>query len=192
MQQGTLRADAAASISRILDAAHAALAGGGVASLSRIAEEAGVGVATLYRHFPNRRALASSVYQRVFAQAVVPLLMRFEDTDGDHESLVDILDRISAVFTREHNLMASVQDVGPLTDSLISSHDRLFGDLSSRGRAAGHLRSDLGGGELARLLGVIALGSGLVAEDDVQRRRMIDVLLDSLRPTDGGDARSMA
>jgi len=183
MRDRTLRADAASSISRILDSAHAALVEGRASSLTRIAEEAGVGVATLYRHFPNRQVLARSVYQRVFTQTVEPVLRQLEDTDGDHQSLVRILDRIGAVFTRERNLLASIEDVGPLTDALIGRHLGLFDALAERGRAAGHFRADLDGRDLARLLGVIALGSGLVAEDDAQRHHMIDVLLEALRPT---------
>ncbi len=182
MRGTALRADAASSVSRILDAAHGALVAGGAASLTRIAEEAGVGAATLYRHFPNRQVLARAVYQRVFTQTVEPLILRLEDCDGDHDSLVHILERVGAVFTRERRLMASVENVGPLTDDLIARHDALFDALARRGQAAGHFRGDLDGRDLARLLCVIALGAGALAEDAEQRHRMIETLLDALRP----------
>jgi AcrR family transcriptional regulator len=59
------RADAARNRARLLDAAKAVFAAGGAdASLEAVARRAGVGVGTLYRHFPTRDALYEAVYRR--------------------------------------------------------------------------------------------------------------------------------
>ena len=62
-QQDPLRADAQQNRQRILEAARDALAASGEASLNSIAKKAGVGPATLYRHFPSREALVLAVYR---------------------------------------------------------------------------------------------------------------------------------
>ena len=56
------RADAQRNRQQILDAAKRLYATGDFARPERVAREAGVGVGTLYRHFPNREALAAAVY----------------------------------------------------------------------------------------------------------------------------------
>jgi len=63
-EEEKLRADARANRDRILDVAREALAADPGASLNSIAKAAGVGVGTLYRHFPSREALVLGVYRK--------------------------------------------------------------------------------------------------------------------------------
>lgn len=65
-----MRADAAENRARILDVARQALAEDAETSLNQIAQRAGVGPGTLYRHFPTREALVLEVYQREVAHLV--------------------------------------------------------------------------------------------------------------------------
>ena len=63
------RADAARNRERVLEAAKAVFsAGGPEASLEAVARTAGVGIGTLYRHFPTREALFEAVYRREVQQ----------------------------------------------------------------------------------------------------------------------------
>ena len=63
------RADAVRNRERVLEAAKAVFsAGGAEASLEAVAQEAGVGIGTLYRHFPTREALFEAVYRREVQQ----------------------------------------------------------------------------------------------------------------------------
>src|ERR1700746_2909393 len=63
------RADAVRNRERVLDAAKAVFsAGGAEASLEAVAKRAGVGIGTLYRHFPTREALYEAVYRREVEQ----------------------------------------------------------------------------------------------------------------------------
>ena len=63
------RADAVRNRERVLEAAKAVFsAGGSEASLEAVARQAGVGIGTLYRHFPTREALYEAVYRREVEQ----------------------------------------------------------------------------------------------------------------------------
>src|SRR6202171_2928754 len=63
------RADAVRNRERVLEAAKAVFtAGGSEASLEAVARAAGVGIGTLYRHFPTREALFEAVYRREVQQ----------------------------------------------------------------------------------------------------------------------------
>ncbi len=65
------RADAVRNRARVLEAAKALFSTGGPqASLEAVAREAGVGIGTLYRHFPTREALFEAVYRREVEQLV--------------------------------------------------------------------------------------------------------------------------
>jgi AcrR family transcriptional regulator len=62
------RADAERNRARLLDAAKAAFASGQAAvTLEQVARDAGVGIGTLYRHFPTREALVEAVYRQELA-----------------------------------------------------------------------------------------------------------------------------
>jgi AcrR family transcriptional regulator len=63
-EEELLRADARANRDRILDVAREALAVDPAASLNSIANAAGVGAGTLYRHFPSRESLVLGVYRK--------------------------------------------------------------------------------------------------------------------------------
>src|SRR5438874_9929008 len=63
------RADAVRNRERVLEAAKAVFsAGGSDASLEAVAKRAGVGIGTLYRHFPTREDLFEAVYRREVEQ----------------------------------------------------------------------------------------------------------------------------
>src|SRR6478609_6843442 len=63
------RADSVRNRERVLEAAKAVFsAGGSEASLEAVARRAGVGIGTLYRHFPTREALFEAVYRREVQQ----------------------------------------------------------------------------------------------------------------------------
>src|ERR1700728_2488682 len=65
------RADAVRNRERVLEAAKAVFSAGGPdASLEAVAKRAGVGIGTLYRHFPTREALFEAVYRREVQQLV--------------------------------------------------------------------------------------------------------------------------
>src|SRR6201996_3484820 len=82
-----LRADAARNRERVLEAAKTVFgAGGAEASLEAVARTAGVGIGTLYRHFPTREALFEAVYRRE-VQQLAELAERLEGDKDPVEAL---------------------------------------------------------------------------------------------------------
>ena len=66
------RIDARSNAQRIVNVARAAFVAGKSPSLEEIAAAADVGVATLYRHFPNREALVRAAYHAIFDDEIIP------------------------------------------------------------------------------------------------------------------------
>ncbi|HEY1618866.1 MAG TPA: helix-turn-helix domain-containing protein [Streptosporangiaceae bacterium] len=62
-----LRADAERNRDRLLEAARAAFSSGAPVTLEQVARDAGVGIGTLYRHFPTREALVEALYRQELA-----------------------------------------------------------------------------------------------------------------------------
>src|ERR1700736_3154233 len=76
------RTDAVRNRERVLEAANAVFSAGGAdASLEAVARHAGVGIGTLYRHFPTREALFEAVYRREVEQ----LRELADDLSGERE-----------------------------------------------------------------------------------------------------------
>src|SRR6201997_5383786 len=81
------RADAVRNRERVLEAAKAVFSAGGPdASLDAVAKRAGVGIGTLYRHFPTREALFEAVYRRE-VQQLSELAEQLKDETSPVEAL---------------------------------------------------------------------------------------------------------
>src|SRR5215470_12179277 len=151
------RADAVRNRERVLEAAKAVFsAGGSDASLEAVARKAGVGIGTLYRHFPTREALYEAVYRREVEQ----LGELAEDLKGE-ASPVDALRRwmranVEFVATKKGMAAALALAAGPPPSELTAfSYERLtkaIGTLLARAVEAGEIRDDIGPGDLLRAL----------------------------------------
>ncbi|MFB9818008.1 TetR/AcrR family transcriptional regulator [Arthrobacter ramosus] len=143
------RADATQNHNAIVEAAAQALANDGQVSLNAIAKLAGVGNATLYRHFPNRETLILEVYRRevrLLGEAADDLLRGYEAG----EALERWVARLARYAMTKHGLAEALRAV---TASEISE-DSLFvetyqpivaalGRLLSAAEAAGAVRAGL-------------------------------------------------
>ncbi|NDK90733.1 TetR/AcrR family transcriptional regulator [Gordonia desulfuricans] len=182
MDSPALRVDAMASVTRIVDAARQVFsAGDGSGTLNRIAKEAGVGIATLYRHFPNREALAMAVYDEVYSAEIQPIFEQFERTDAPREILLQLGERLLEVFDRERGLAASLGNVATATRTLMRRNMVTIGPAVARAQAAGNLRADIVADDIPNLITMIAAGFGSVPPGP-ERRRYLSLLLDSLNP----------
>lgn len=179
-----LRADATRNREQLLEVATRVFASSGAeTSMRAIAREAGVGIGTLYRHFPTRECLVEAVYR----DQVVRL------TDGARQLLAEMAP--AAAMRRWMDLFGEwIAAKNGMLDTLPAviesgavgharTRDELLNAISAildAGRAAGELRRDVTAEEIAAsLIGIftVARQSGHA----VTAGRLLDILLDGLR-----------
>ncbi|MFD6417765.1 TetR/AcrR family transcriptional regulator [Streptomyces sp. NPDC060194] len=158
-----LRADARRNRDRLLAEARAAFAEHGTdASLEDVARRAGVGIGTLYRHFPTRHALMSAV----FREAVEELLARSRellDAEAPCTALVEWLRAIVAHATHYRGLSRALMSACADGSSALAECSNPMRDAGStllvRAQRAGVVREDVTIGDLLQLTNAIALAA---------------------------------
>jgi AcrR family transcriptional regulator len=182
------RADAARNRERVLEAAKTVFSAGGTeASLEAVARTAGVGIGTLYRHFPTREALFEAVYRRE-VQQLADLAERLKDEREPVEALRHWMHSNVRFVATKKGMLASLALAAYTNSELFSfSFDRLtraVGGLLDRAIAAGEIRSDISPEDLLRaLVGMCYLNDQPGWQKSVLR--LIDVFIDGLRSRDG-------
>src|SRR5215471_7406324 len=177
------RADALRNRERVLEAAKMVFSGGADASLEAVARRAGVGIGTLYRHFPTREALYEAVYRREVEQ-----LGELAEQLKNEPEPVDALRRwlssnVEFVATKK-GMSAALALAAQASPELHSyTFDRLtkaLGALVDRAVAAGEIRADVGPEDLLRaLVGMCYLHDQPGWQHTVLR--LLDVFVDGLR-----------
>jgi AcrR family transcriptional regulator len=178
------RADAIRNRERVLEAAKAVFSAGGPdASLEAVARRAGVGIGTLYRHFPTREALFEAVYRREVQQ-----LSELAEALKSEADPVDALRRwlrsnVEFVATKKGMSAALALAVQSSSELTAFSFDRLtkaVGALLDRAVAAGEIRSDISPEDILRaLVGMCYLHDQPGWQKSVVR--LLDVFVDGLR-----------
>jgi AcrR family transcriptional regulator len=182
--QRSLRADARLNRDRLLEAAARAFARDGTeASLKAIAQDAGVGIGTLYRHFPTREQLVEATYRSEVArtrEAVPELLGSLPPA----EALRAWMDRFVGFLATKHGMADALRAILATEDGLRLETRQLLTDALAELLAAGvkdrTLRSDVDPTDVLMGLGGVALIAGQPDQRD-QARRLLDLLLDGLR-----------
>jgi AcrR family transcriptional regulator len=179
------RADAVRNRERILEVAKRAFTRcGASASLDDIANDAGVGPGTLYRHFPTREELLQAVYrsemeklaaaERKFAQSMPPI----EALRAWLLLFVDAIETKQIIAAALNSLIGDPKKV--FAASYAQIHEALR-SLVKRAIKSGDIRKDLDPMDLLRAL----VGVGNVASSpDWQQsaRRLVDILITGSRP----------
>jgi AcrR family transcriptional regulator len=178
------RADAVRNRERVLEAAKAVFsAGGSDASLEAVAKRAGVGIGTLYRHFPTREDLFEAVYRREVEQ-----LGDLAEQLKNEAAPVDALRRwlrsnVELVATKKGMIAALALAVQSSSELYAYSFDRLtkaIGTLLDRAVAAGEIRSDISSEDVLRaLVGMCYMHDQPGWQTTVLR--LLDVFVDGLR-----------
>jgi AcrR family transcriptional regulator len=178
-----VRADAQRNVDALLEAALAVFATSGVdAPVREIAVKAGVGVGTLYRHFPQRSDLIAAVFRReVDACAIAAVALAAEHAPG--EALASWMQRYAAFIATKRGLAAALHSGDPAFDSLPGYfRERLQPALRSlldAGVAAGEVRADVDPNELLKAVGSLCMSAHDLGPD--YARRMVALLVDGLR-----------
>ena len=190
------RRDASRNRALIVEAAREALTASEHPSLEEIAEIAGVGVATLYRHFASREALEREVYRVIFAAEVEPLLAHV-DYDEPRRSFIDVAEGLLEVIGRhQHMLVGVVTNLPEVAGDLLEEFIGPFAEMLRQGQWRGELRGDLEVADILWLLQILVTGLSVPAATANIRRRYLSLMFDALRPGseeplppfDGGDA----
>ncbi|MEI9927861.1 MAG: TetR/AcrR family transcriptional regulator [Sphingomonas sp.] len=165
---------------RLLEAAKAAFAEkGSAASLDEIARAAGVGIGTLYRHFPTRDALIEAVYRNEtgqLADAAGRLAALHPPVAALREWMLLFVDYIAAKHGMSELLDSIVGGPSDLYAASGAQAKRAIAMLTERAVASGAIRLDLDPLDLLRALGGVAsIGSGAGGEQAA--KRLVDILL---------------
>jgi AcrR family transcriptional regulator len=179
----SVRADAQRSLDALLEAAKAVFGASGVdAPVREIAARAGVGIATVYRHFPHRSDLVAAVFRReVDACAAAAAALAREHEPG--EALARWLRRYASFIATKRGLAAALHSGDPAFDALpayFRQHlEPALQSLLDAAVASGQIRDDVEPYELLRAVGNLSIATG---EDGASHsRRMVDLLIDGLR-----------
>jgi AcrR family transcriptional regulator len=178
------RADSLRNRDRLLVAARDVFtAGGPDASLESVARVAGVGIGTLYRHFPTREALFQAVYRREVDQ-LVELAVKLAAEGPPMEALRRWLHaQIGVVATKKGMLAALNPAAGSASELYADSAQRLgrsVSDLMAAAIAAGAIRDDIAPEDVMRaLIGMCYMREQPGWQDKVIQ--LMDVFLDGLR-----------
>jgi AcrR family transcriptional regulator len=177
------RSDAQRNERALLDAAAAAFVEAGVEVPVRdIAARAGVGIGTIYRHFPTRADLIIAVYRHQVeaCAAAGPALLAASATPRD--ALGAWIEEFTGFLVTKHGLAAVLRsDQAGFAALHAYFLDRLVpvcGELLTAAAEAGQVRPDVDGYEVMRAVGGLCTGAG----DDrgYDARKMVRVLLDGL------------
>jgi AcrR family transcriptional regulator len=177
-----MRADARRNYEGLVVAARKVFAEeGGGASMEAVAKQAGVGVGTLYRHFPKRIDLVEAVYRNDVDVLVGSAERGLTDLDAWValeawlRAYVDY-GRSKRTFLNElHEAFEKNPDLKPASRERIwDACDRVL----RRAQEAGAARTDIDGADLMQLVSPMCMNSTLTAD---QGDRLLSMVLDGLR-----------
>jgi AcrR family transcriptional regulator len=178
------RADATRNRAQLLEVATRVFASADTEpSMRAIAREAGVGIATLYRHFPTRESLVDAVYRdqvarltagagALLAQLPAPeALRRWTDLFGEWIATKNgMLDTLLAMIESGEIAHAATRT------ELLAAVDTIL----AAGRATGELRADVTAEDIAAaLIGIFTVAP--TPEHTARANRLLDLLMDGLR-----------
>jgi AcrR family transcriptional regulator len=178
------RADARRNEETLLEAAAAAFIASGVdAPVRDIAAKAGVGVGTIYRHFPTRADLIVAVYRHQVEACVEAGPALLANSDSPHTALAGWIDLFVDFLVTKHGLAEALQSDDATFATLHAYFiDRLMpvcAELLDAAARAGQIRPDIQALELMRGVGNLCIGADKDPRYDA--RRMVELLLAGLR-----------
>ncbi len=176
-----VRADAQRNVDALLQAAKAVFASSGVdAPVREIAEKAGVGVGTVYRHFPQRSDLITAVFRReIDACADAAPILASEL--GPFEALANWMQRYAAFVVTKRGLAPALHSGDPaflpLRDYFEQRLRPTLRALLESAAAAGEIRTDVQADDLLTAVASLCMP----AHQDGHAQRMVALLVDGLR-----------
>ena len=178
------RADSARNRQLLIDAAKAGFSEVGLnVSLEEIARRAGVGIGTLYRHFPSREAIMEAVYRHEVEQLVdaVPRLLETSPAgDALHQWMHLFVNYIATKRLIAPSLGAAIGRASTRQATPAELITQAIATLIKSAVRNGHVRKDINPSDLLRALVGVSYGNP-DPDWEASARRLIDILMDGLR-----------
>jgi AcrR family transcriptional regulator len=180
-----LRADAQINRDRLLEAAAQAFARDGAdTSLKAIAQQAGVGIGTLYRRFPTREDLIEATYRNettLLCGSAAELL----ETAAPADALREWMDRFVDYMLTKHGMSDALPSIIAAREGLRAGTRTMLRDaiatLLDAGSRTSALRGDIPADDVMMALGGITLIAGAEHQRGLAAR-LLDLLMDGLIP----------
>ncbi len=178
-----LRADAQRNLVVLLQAAKEVFAVSGVdAPVREIADRAGVGIGTVYRHFPRRADLIAAVFRQEL-DACADAMDMLATTHPPFEALAHGVQLFVQLAATKRGLAEALHSGDPAFDALPARREQrlrpAFQALFQRAMAANAVRRDIDADEFLSAVGSLCTSTQYVRSDHVQR--MVALLVDGLR-----------
>jgi AcrR family transcriptional regulator len=180
-----MRADAVRNRARILEAAEEVFAAQGIsAPIDMVAEQAGVGVGTLYRHFPTKEALFEAIVLTGLQELAVAATAPADDHDAG-EAFYAFVRTFASKASMKHDLVDALGAAGIDIKSqcamtvvdLEAGLDRML----RQAEAAGAMRPGVTTQEVIGLVVGVCKAADLSSAGAASRDRMLDIVCDGLR-----------
>lgn len=180
-----MRSDGQRNRDRVLEAAEAVFGEYGIAvSTEAVAQRAGVGIATLFRHFPTKQALVEAVVmarlQRLLAAAEAIA------ASNEPNALLDLFGLFVAEAASKRVfgdiLSHANADYKAANAEIVAKFWRIYAILLARAQQAGVVRQDLDLQDIRALLAGIHQALSLVGDDPGRQEKLIDIVTMGLRP----------
>lgn len=170
--------------------------------MREVAAHAGVGLATIYRHFADKDALVLAVVEDRFRQ-IAGQARDAMDTLEAWPAFVRMMRRMAEMMTEDRALAGAISAArrsrpadgaseggGDPTGEARAEMDAALSELAERAKAAGELREDVGPLELGLVVGGVAMSLDMAREvrDPPPWERFLEVALDGLREASRGAA----
>ena len=179
------RADARRNYDRLLAAATAAFAEHGAddVSLEEIARRAGVGIGTLYRHFPARQALLEAVY-RDQVDGLDALAAKLLTAESPGAALGEWLRAFVAFGRTKRSLSSALVSTLGKDAEFLSACSRILRsrteELLGRAQQAGEARQEVQAGDIMRLTHGLIMATDTAPTDPGQTERLIALVIGGL------------
>jgi AcrR family transcriptional regulator len=176
-----LRADAAKNRERILEAAEATFTAEGVAApIDAVALRAGVGVGTVYRHFPTKEALFEAIVTTRL-DALCETTKQLAESDAPDEAVFSFLREFGRQASAKQDLFDAMDaaglDIKSVCAASVEELTRGIDRLLERAKASGVVRADVATSEVMALI----VGACHSKQDDLVCQRMVEIVCDGIR-----------
>ncbi|MEV7417208.1 helix-turn-helix domain-containing protein [Streptomyces sp. NPDC089919] len=179
-----LRADAARNAEKIVRAAREVYAQlGPEAPLDEVARRAGVGIATLFRRFPDKAALLRAVLDQQFTEDVLPAIDRGLADEDPRRGLTEVIEAALTSAAEEYHVLTAARSAGVFSAETGARFFDALDPLVARGQRAGVIRPDLVPDDVRRIMSMLVSVLWTMDPAEAGWRRYVTLVLDGLDPT---------